>query len=263
MAEHASPSRLVSGNGAADFRLKRALRALQSRAPNAADRAELARRATESFVSSPPYSRSGQRRINPVLAAGATALSWLKIGAAAAALVAVGAATFVSPSSRPPPKSVASAPPLVTSSAPAAAPTSAQESTPASPSAPPAVPSASAIPLAKPDRNIELRLLKAAQAALSASPARALSLTAEHAARFPYSSLTQERELLAVTALLRLGRTSEAQGRAERFQRRYPSSPYAHRMVGALPSRPASPPRARSPSRDHGLHKAALDEALP
>jgi outer membrane protein assembly factor BamD (BamD/ComL family) len=47
--------------------------------------------------------------------------------------------------------------------------------------------------------------------------------------------LVQEREVIAITALARLGRLSEAQRRAERFRAAYPSSPYVDRVDRVVP----------------------------
>ena len=76
----------------------------------------------------------------------------------------------------------------------------------------------------------EISLLKRARAATLANPARALALTAEHAKLYPGGALEQEREVIAVDALLRLGRRDEAAQRAKQFQERYPGSAHARRM---------------------------------
>lgn len=70
----------------------------------------------------------------------------------------------------------------------------------------------------------EATLLEQARAALSASPAQALRLAQQHAQQFPHGLLTQEREVIAISALRRLGRTTEADARAARFDARYPHS---------------------------------------
>jgi hypothetical protein len=82
----------------------------------------------------------------------------------------------------------------------------------------------------------EVRLLQRAQDALSGAPDRALGLTREHAARFPAGVLTQEREVVAIQALLRLGRRDEARARAEGFVRAFPGSAH-RRRVEALAER--------------------------
>jgi hypothetical protein len=70
----------------------------------------------------------------------------------------------------------------------------------------------------------EASLLEQARAALSASPAQALRLAQQHAQQFPHGLLAQEREVIAISALRRLGRTTEADARAARFDARYPHS---------------------------------------
>jgi hypothetical protein len=76
----------------------------------------------------------------------------------------------------------------------------------------------------------ELALLARAQAALASDPATALSLVNDHQARFTRGALAQEREVVAIDALLRLGRRSEALGRAVRFNQQFPGSVHARRI---------------------------------
>ncbi len=78
-------------------------------------------------------------------------------------------------------------------------------------------------------------LLRARQQ-LGTDPGAALALTDEHARRFPSGSLTQEREVLAIEALTRLGRTSDARARLAAFRDRFPQSPHISRLE-ALTSR--------------------------
>jgi hypothetical protein len=77
-------------------------------------------------------------------------------------------------------------------------------------------------------------LLRDARLALRQSPARALQLTDEHARLYPRGKLTQERELIAVSALVGLGRRTAALSRAANFERLYPSSPYRKQMGDLL-----------------------------
>jgi hypothetical protein len=139
--------------------------------------------------------------------------------------------------SEPKPVTVALAPAVAPSALPPAPPpTSAQEA----PSAPPVV-SASRAPAAStagaerpavPDASTEqdAQLLQRAHAELSANPARALSLTRDHAVHFPDSPLLVEREALQIEALARLGRRNEAAAALAQFEARYPRSPYARRL---------------------------------
>lgn len=76
----------------------------------------------------------------------------------------------------------------------------------------------------------ELSVLHQAQAALRRNPAEALALSARHAREFPGGALAQEREVIAIDALLRLGRIDEGTARAQRFTARYPGSAHAQRV---------------------------------
>jgi hypothetical protein len=81
----------------------------------------------------------------------------------------------------------------------------------------------------------ETALLRDARLALNGEPARALALTEQHRRDYPSGGFTQEREVIAITALARLGRTSEARSRADRFRSAYPTSPYIERIDRAVP----------------------------
>ncbi len=70
----------------------------------------------------------------------------------------------------------------------------------------------------------EVALLDSARAALATDPRRALTLTQEHARRFPHGALSQEREVIAIEALSKLGQTSAAKARGSDFERHYPGS---------------------------------------
>jgi hypothetical protein len=76
----------------------------------------------------------------------------------------------------------------------------------------------------------EAALLERARASLGASPAGALAITEEHAARFPAGKLSVERELLAIDALRRLGRPAEARARGEALLSRTQGSLYEERL---------------------------------
>jgi hypothetical protein len=49
--------------------------------------------------------------------------------------------------------------------------------------------------------------------------------------------MSQEREMIAITALVRLGRQEEAYARAERFRRNYPKSAYLRQIDKVSPPR--------------------------
>lgn len=75
----------------------------------------------------------------------------------------------------------------------------------------------------------EAALLEQARSALASDPARALALTQQHQTRFPSGVLKQEREVIAIEALRRLGRSQAATERAGSFEQAFPDS--AHRRA--------------------------------
>jgi hypothetical protein len=81
----------------------------------------------------------------------------------------------------------------------------------------------------------EPALLEQARRALASSPATALALTNQHAARFPHGVLAQEREVIAIEALRRLGRTAEAEQRAAAFAQAFPGSAHRRMVEDAAP----------------------------
>jgi hypothetical protein len=70
-------------------------------------------------------------------------------------------------------------------------------------------------------------------AALS-DPARALALAQDAARRFPHGFFSQEREAIAIRALVKLGRVTEARARAERFLTAYPRGPSAESIRASV-----------------------------
>lgn len=80
----------------------------------------------------------------------------------------------------------------------------------------------------------ELALLQSAQAALAARPRQAFQLTQEHRKLYPKGEFAQERDALAIQALMRAGETENARNLAEAFIRSYPGSPNAHRFREAM-----------------------------
>lgn len=75
------------------------------------------------------------------------------------------------------------------------------------------------------DLSKEREVLDIAKAALGRSDAAAsLQKLGEHARLYPHGALSEEREALAVQALVSLGRKSEAEARAQRFATSYPKS---------------------------------------
>ncbi|WP_437513248.1 tetratricopeptide repeat protein [Sorangium sp. So ce1099] len=84
----------------------------------------------------------------------------------------------------------------------------------------------------------ESNLIDRARAAATQNPEAALAAVGEHQREFPAGRLAEEREYVAIRALMRLGRVDEARARADAFLARYPSTSYADRVrraVGAAP----------------------------
>jgi hypothetical protein len=80
----------------------------------------------------------------------------------------------------------------------------------------------------------EPELLGEAQAALAGNPARALSLCEKHRKLFAHGVLVQEREVLAIEALDRLGRHAQAVDRGARFLKAFPSSAHRSKIIGIV-----------------------------
>jgi hypothetical protein len=86
-----------------------------------------------------------------------------------------------------------------------------------------------------PDVAQEVLLLRRAhEALLAGAPAQALTLTDDHARAFPKGTLVQEREVIAIEALLDLGRREVALQRVERFRARFPGSAHLPRIEQLL-----------------------------
>jgi hypothetical protein len=85
----------------------------------------------------------------------------------------------------------------------------------------------------------EHALLDHARTALAAGDgATALGLTDDHARRFARPELAEEREAIAIQALVLTGRYAEARERAARFEVRWPSSMFRSAVKSSLASIP-------------------------
>jgi hypothetical protein len=73
-------------------------------------------------------------------------------------------------------------------------------------------------------------LLLMARRELASNPSGALELTQQHAKLFANGALVPEREVLAIEALLQLGRPQEARTQFEAFRTRFPQSPHVARV---------------------------------
>jgi hypothetical protein len=171
---------------------------------------------------------------------GATAL---KVGGVAVLAATIAGGTYWAASDAKPPPPARSAPSSTTIAPRAPAPVERVEALPSASQTEPAPalePSSEPSPLPTPASRApapraadESALLRQAQAQLKSNPARALALTQEHRRRFPKGALAQEREVIAIDALARLGQGSEAQKRARDFDQRYPGSAHQRRIESA------------------------------
>ena len=88
----------------------------------------------------------------------------------------------------------------------------------------------------------EFELIDRAQRALARQPAMARRWIDEHMRRFPDGTFVQEREAVAIEALVGEGHLVEARARASQFRVRYPQSAYLRRIDAVLRG-----PKAREP----------------
>ena len=163
----------------------------------------------------------------------------MKLATAVAVTVAIGGGAIVAPKLVAPTSAVTVAPTTNTTTSSSVASSSALNLAlpPASASAAPPSPFASMKPLVIPPRNPdeETKALQQAQDALKTDPDYALAQCDDDAKLFPNGTLSQEREVIAIDALTRLGRMPEAKARAKKFANDYPTSaqlPRVHKLVG-------------------------------
>lgn len=219
-------------------------------------------------------SAAGAAGVSTSVAVGGGGLA-LVVGGATLGALALGAWLALAPASPDPTSAPTPAPALPAPRAPAPpAPATATRSTASSPSAPrppdpvrpaPAPTARRAAPAARPEARPaarpaarpdprpaspttpavddalrgELELLAEARDALSAdAPDRALSAVAAHARRHPRGRFDQEREVLAIRALVAAGRPDDARARAARFHRRFPGSLHRAAVDALIPPAP-------------------------
>jgi hypothetical protein len=153
---------------------------------------------------------------------------WLSI----LSLALLGAALFlaadaVRPRARvsiPVPRERVSDPPLIV----ARPAPSAEHSVPSAQSAAPSV--ARVQPAVASDPLTELALLERARRVMAKDPARALQLTEQHRRQYRTGLLAEERELLAVEALVKLEHKGQAERRARSFEHAHPNSVHLRRL---------------------------------
>jgi len=157
---------------------------------------------------------------------------FVAVGAAFVVGVASGAAAVVmTRADRRPPVTVAPAPEdfasgAPTSLSPSAVPPPASVEAPAAPTQRPSSVASSPRPAASGSSlALEQAILDTARIALGREDgAAALAACDSHARRFPHGQLGEEREAIAIQALVLLHREADARARADRFARAYPTS---------------------------------------
>jgi hypothetical protein len=125
-----------------------------------------------------------------------------------------------------------------------APPPSPSPGTPRSPALPRSEPEAKGATREEPEATKspnEMQLIRRAHLLVKSDPDAALRLVAEHAARFPNGVFAQEREVLAIDALLHAGRRAEAKARGRRFIQAHPDSPHIPRLRALLARGDGSP----------------------
>lgn len=84
------------------------------------------------------------------------------------------------------------------------------------------------------DPPAELRLLTPARQLVAIRPDRTLALANEHETSFPRGTFVQEREMLRIEALTRLGERARARAYARAFRAQYPHSAHSQRLDALL-----------------------------
>jgi hypothetical protein len=172
--------------------------------------------------------------------AGASSSIFASLGAKVAAVVGVSAVTAAvvlgqvgtrpGPSAVPPPSTLATPAPPVVPKAEAVVPQTPPEDAPVTPeSLAPSKPTPPGSHSVKPADELaqEAALLHEAQAAWRAGQsAQALELANQHAQRFPRSQLANERDVLRVLSLCKLGQTQAAKQVGARLLRKAKGSPW-------------------------------------
>lgn len=243
MSERDDLTRLLAPESGADPLLRAVLEAKDAHEPSDAALARLEARlagalppGTFADPAAPSGASQGVREVTAGAAQGGLGLKAL--GAIALALGIAGAAWWASRDGAT--TAVVTNPPTPVVSASVVAPAEvAPSATPsASASAPTVVPTATTIPStpptasshAAPPDSESVMLARAHQALLHESPAAALAATDAHARAYPHGVFAEEREFIAVEALVKMNDTERATRRAQAFRAAYPHSTYRERL---------------------------------
>ncbi len=92
----------------------------------------------------------------------------------------------------------------------------------------------------QPVQSTELGLLGPARQALKNNPRRALSLAKQHERQYPRGQLAQEREVIMIEALKRLGQKDQATSRGKQFEEQFPESAHQKKVHDSLEPEPGS-----------------------
>jgi outer membrane protein assembly factor BamD (BamD/ComL family) len=101
-------------------------------------------------------------------------------------------------------------------------------------------------------------LLQRSQAALDHNARLALSVAETHARDYPRGVFEQEREILAIEALLKLRRAPEAVARARAFVQHHPESPHTPRVRALLDRSKYQELPTTKPPTDHSREQQLL-----
>jgi hypothetical protein len=232
MAEHFDdPPRWSEDGSGAPSELRALLRDAERDLPSARELASLAARLEPELSPAPSPAPGSAPALAPRAARLLAPIGVLML-AGAGVLVARGLSSSDERITTPPPSAASAAIVPAPSRAPSPEPPAASPRPAAEPSSPAAPAVTSNAPARAPAagsaaRLGEAELLELARRALATDPARALRLTERHKQSFPKGVLQQEREVIAIEALRRLGRAGAASQRAGEFEQQFPDS--AHR----------------------------------
>jgi hypothetical protein len=170
---------------------------------------------------------------------GSSAVALKGAGIVASAVVVAGALWYATRTTAPPAEPPNTTPAVVASAPRAESPKAAQPD-PIPTLSVAELPKVAPSPVPKPETSAEtpkesdMALLGRAQKVLGANPSQALVLLGEHAKLYPRSGFGQEREVMTIDALVRLGRRAEAEARANQFKQAYPKSGHNRRIDSLL-----------------------------
>ncbi len=237
LEEDNDPARLDEGEPS---ELGRFVRAARNRGPSALASARMAERLAPARAAAlASSSRVGRLGLLGGMTAGGLALVALGAAFVASSMgtsehaatpgAPVVASAVSAPLEAPPPVTTSDVPMMPVEALPSSS------ATPSSASAPARIATARPAPSSeKPRREDEFELIQRAQDKLASEPARAMAILQDHARLFPAGELTQERETMAVEALVRMHRKPEARTRANALLARFPRTPYVARLESAL-----------------------------